>query len=376
MKMNNINRDNYELFFLLYIDNEMSAAERKTVEEFMLENPDLNPEFLRLQQTVLPADKVIFEGKMNLYKSQVQDNLLQQKLLMHLDGELDKEKVVEITALLQADGILKADWEILQQTKLDAAEIMLFPDKNLLYRKERADTVAGSFVRWAVAAAIIGAGLFVGVAILNKKTPINNTAKINLVNKNNAIAVKPLAQSPYKNIHKQQPLVTEKSTAQNKSGINSTEQKRVAQKQKQVIENLAASLQKNKKIILPALQKNIANNEKPLLAANTEQKLIEKPGFEKINAIAKADVAVKPATANTLTDNNLLQIDNNNAITAGLTDAGKENNTDRILYMNEETVSRSKAGGFFRKLKRVIERNTNIKTDKGLRIGGFELAIK
>jgi hypothetical protein len=49
---------------------------------------------------------------------------------------------------------------------------------------------------------------------------------------------------------------------------------------------------------------------------------------------------------------------------------------DKVLFMNEEKVSRSKISGFIRKVKRVIERKANIKTGNGIKIAGFEIAAR
>ncbi len=63
-----INKQNYESYFLSYIDKELSLIDKKEVELFIQENPVYAHELKILKQTVLGAEEIIFEDKVTLYR--------------------------------------------------------------------------------------------------------------------------------------------------------------------------------------------------------------------------------------------------------------------------------------------------------------------
>jgi hypothetical protein len=67
-----INKTNYENYFLLYIDKELSASDQAAVESFVQENPQYANELNSLQKTtILPEagdDKIIYPNKALLYR--------------------------------------------------------------------------------------------------------------------------------------------------------------------------------------------------------------------------------------------------------------------------------------------------------------------
>jgi hypothetical protein len=62
-----INRNNYETSFLLYLDRELGPAEMLKVEKFLTENPDLQKEFVLLQQTIFLPEHIEFDQKELLF---------------------------------------------------------------------------------------------------------------------------------------------------------------------------------------------------------------------------------------------------------------------------------------------------------------------
>ena len=69
-KENSISLANYEEYFLLSADNELSEKQAAEVENFVLKNPQLQDEFTLLQQTRLQPEVIPFAGKEKLYRKE------------------------------------------------------------------------------------------------------------------------------------------------------------------------------------------------------------------------------------------------------------------------------------------------------------------
>jgi hypothetical protein len=66
-----INRQSYEEYFLLYADGELNESEKRAVEEFIDQNPDLAGELSIIQETVFkPDSNIVFDNKELLYKTE------------------------------------------------------------------------------------------------------------------------------------------------------------------------------------------------------------------------------------------------------------------------------------------------------------------
>jgi hypothetical protein len=309
------------------------------------------------------------------------DETLQENLLLHLDNELAGDQKQHLESLLLKDDKLQEEWALLKRTKLDAAELLAFPDKTILYRHESGRLVIGRFARWAVAAALIGAGIFVGMNLVNedkgtapgiaKKTVLPNGAGIQ--SSTGATDIETGIAS-VKEEEKQEVIVPAtragdhpkaevKQAGKNKSDYYT----RVKQD-----ENIAATSRQN-----PRVEKPVVSNERERMipkssSGNQELARIDQPeNNEGRNGLAIASVKNKPAV---LTDTNIQPVENLFARNASF--ENDENSDDHIFMMDEDKVSRTKAAGFLKKIKRTVERTTKIKPGNSLRIAGFEFAVK
>ena len=144
-----VNIQNYETYFLLYIDNELSATEKAAVELFIQQNPSYQQELTFLQNVKLgfsenaseesAEEKIIFEDKLSLYQISESDTAC----LLYLEQEMSASEVAQFEEKLAKDPTLQislANWgktlisqnynEIGENEKLDPAF------KYSLYKKE------------------------------------------------------------------------------------------------------------------------------------------------------------------------------------------------------------------------------------------------
>jgi hypothetical protein len=165
-----ITRDNYEVFFVMYIDDELNATEREAVEQFVQQNPDLEEELVMLQQSVLrPDDSIVFEQKETLFKnstaSAINEENCEEYFVLYGDDELTNEEKDKVELFVYKHPQYQADFELIQQVKLVPDNTLTFPDKTYLYRSEEDDAPVIAFPWWRFAAAavallIIGGGAF------------------------------------------------------------------------------------------------------------------------------------------------------------------------------------------------------------------------
>ncbi len=361
----NINRHNYESFFLLYVDNELSALERNTLELFVKDNADLQKELSMLQQSIVHAEEVTFNFKSSLLKPEQISAATEEKLLLYIDSELNKKQRKEFELAMAADERIVTEFNLLQQTKLSPDTNIVFADKQSLYKKE--DNRVIPFGWWRVAAAAV----FIGFSIWGTAVYLNTS---------NKAAVK--------------------ETAVNKGGKPSGTIKNNREKQLPVETNVAVATQPipaepiSKKSVQPSLrikqQAPVLKEDKTLA---TEQKInnkpdnnLPKPYFENLNNkernkndIASVTQQMQDINANIPTGKDLQTKPaeaNNNIYTAAFTDNNDQNQEDRFTLSDDEP-KKSKLGGFLRKAKRVLERNTKMKSgDNNVKVANLEFAIQ
>ena len=164
-----ITRNNYEEFFLLYVDNELSASDKNAVEAFVRENADLKEELTRLRQSVLkPETSIVFANKELLLKQAgdvcINKNNYEEYFLLYLDNELDAAGKKEVELFARQSPSLLEELNLLLQTRLEPDTTIVFEGKEVLYKEEKDEKViAFPWFRVAAAAAVtlILAGFFV-----------------------------------------------------------------------------------------------------------------------------------------------------------------------------------------------------------------------
>lgn len=386
----NINLDNYESFFLMYVDKELSAPERKYVEEFLVEYPYLQAELEQLKETVLPQEKTAFAFKDGLLKTVLSEDSLQENLLLYLDKELEGPEKQQLEDTLMTDARLQEEWALLKKTKLNSGEVIVFEDKDSLYRHEAGRLVVGRFIKWAVAAAVLAGGFFIGIDLLNKQadTPTetagietNSTGPVK-VEKSQADFTTASTAAP--KTEKEDLKIKENDLSQGKLKENSVADNN-GMKQKQTLTNKNGNTPGVKQPDLAANNSQKQPKEYPVTGAgktpettrpvsrNQDLPRIDKPAMSE--AGKSTGILAAQRKPGVLSDTDIQPLENLFAQNTSL-DAEEDYNDNHIFMMDEEKVSRTKAAGFFKKIKRTVERTTKIKTGNSLKIAGFEFAVK
>jgi hypothetical protein len=233
-----INQHNYEHYFLMYIDNELSAEERAAVNDFIMQYSNYANKLEALQQLKINPDNIIYENKFSLYKLSEQD----EQSITYLENEMTSEEKASFENKLSENITLQSTVKQWQGAFLSKpTNIEINPDfKNSLYKKSaqiKPLWATVTFKRWASVAAIlllvIGYNLFNAenkqeassfTNINGVKAELNNTEVIEMNNGTDINATK--SATAFNKIKKDalSPIVAISAQAQNEnanSNLNS-----------------------------------------------------------------------------------------------------------------------------------------------------------
>lgn len=185
-----INRNNYEAFFLDYWEGNLGIQAREDLSLFLEMNPDLQREFYEYDEVkdfcLVPDKSACFDAKNHLKKEifkacgSVNHENYETFIIASLEGDLSKAEAKDFNGFISLNPSIKKVIEQYRTTYLNPPENIIFKDKDLLKRKtvflsQRAIT------QWSWAAAAI---LIFGVAIFYVILSDQSTIVTNQISQN------------------------------------------------------------------------------------------------------------------------------------------------------------------------------------------------
>lgn len=147
-----INRDNYEPFFLDYLEGNLKEEMIDQFLDFLELNPDLKSELQLLDSISLKEEEIVFSGKDRLYKSVADEKAaLENKFIALLEGDLNENNQKLFGDYIASQPELQKEYRQFAKTRLIPDLQVHFPDKQKLRRKSPSTI----FMNWAARAAAV-----------------------------------------------------------------------------------------------------------------------------------------------------------------------------------------------------------------------------
>ncbi len=175
----NINRKNYESYFLDYFENRLQPEQVAVLMAFLDENPDLKTEFEAFEPTAIkPDDSVSFDLKKKLTKPDYQGTQhidawnYEEKMVASIEGDLSPEGEKELHEFLEINPKAKLELALFRKTILIPGDTS-FENKHSLKKRGMFILYRKQIVRSMVAAAGVVLLFFGLYSVLNR--PVVNS---------------------------------------------------------------------------------------------------------------------------------------------------------------------------------------------------------
>ncbi len=344
----NINNENYEEYFLLYADNELSAEQRKIVEMFVKANPQLQREWDEVMATIQTPDNISILDKSFLLKRPVDGFIdgfnYEKRFVEYHDGELSVEEKSFVQKFLTEHPELKEEFNLISQSYLAADKDIEFPDKKLLYHKTPVVRL-GILIRIAAAAVFIGLIFWIGIQVMHKP---NEPAKGNIA------TVEPAVNPTHITRPKEESTLQEKQSTT--APLNKVDKKDIVA-EKNVVKKTEIEKEIEKSI---APEKNIQENNVTTPPPTEIAAMI--PVAEKMPAaeLNTAATITDPVSFTGHADIDATPVKQLPGASYATFRQDASQNDYVFTDIPAENIQRSKLGIFIKKVKRTIDRNNPI----------------
>ncbi len=160
--MSNINRENYEIYIIDFLEGKLTAHLEIELQHFLGNNPDLQLEFNLLNlinSEVFVATDVDKEDFSFLKKSE-ETAWFETQMIAAVEGDLSEKELAELDKVISLDSRLADDFKLFQMTKL-IPENIIFENKALL--KKNAFKIIPLYYRLGSIAAVFIAFFLLGL---------------------------------------------------------------------------------------------------------------------------------------------------------------------------------------------------------------------
>jgi hypothetical protein len=368
----NINRYNYETFFLLYIDRELSEPERLEVEAFVSANPDLAAELDLLQHTVIDLDALAPMDLTGLLKPETGDlhvtlDNYESFFVRYMDDELNSLEKEAVEKFVYQHPAQQVDFEWLKKCKLSPDQEIIFENKEILFRKEEErKPVIAMWFRFAAAAMFI---LMAGIWWANQPARQGSSLEMaTRVEKGNDVK----SGNDQRYTEKETVNLNDQAKESNGSSISGD----VHSGDIKMVKNNVTAVTSDQQ----ARYTNRSNNKNIRLSKLVTPDENQSPNVES-TTLASAKIEVKTPNTTALAIDKPMPLKGIEKEEERYTSLTTLQDDEDPLYVGSTTVSKkNNLRGVIRKASRMIEKNTSMGNGEGSRkeilIGNLSLSLR
>lgn len=192
-----INRYNYEVFLIDYLDGTLDPSLAGELIVFLEQNPELKNQFNGLEEVVLVNEAIYYPNKADLKKKSFLRNGIENEseylYIASIEGEISDEEKLRLDAIVNENHTRNLDLLIYQKTIIKPSDSIVFPNKLKLKRSTIIPIRYSTLKRSIGIAASVGLLLSIYTIgkILVNTNPSHVLKKNDVVASANPILIKP-----------------------------------------------------------------------------------------------------------------------------------------------------------------------------------------